>query len=106
MERLTHFSKALAATNATIRLDVDVPELGFKKGDYNLQRFIYYNMLKCFWNPEMEFEYNVHVNFDWYHPRYAHRHSPDEVRGWLDELKLKEEYFFVSQSGICFVASR
>lgn len=106
MEVFTRFSKALAETNVDITLEEDFPELGFKKGKYNLQRFIYYNVFKCFWNPALSFDDNVNVNFDWYHPKYSHRHSPDEIREWLSELGLKEKSFQVSESGIGVIAEK
>src|SRR5207248_7473550 len=58
MEALTSLSKALSETNAEITIAEDLPELGFYKGRYNLQRFIYYNMMKCFWNPDLSFDHN------------------------------------------------
>jgi hypothetical protein len=33
------------------------------------------------------------VNFDWYHPHDAWQHTEDEVRGWLDELGVREYQF-------------
>lgn len=105
MEALTKVGKRLSELHAEIVIDDDVPELGFKAGSYDLQRFIYYNVFKCFWNEALPFDHNVHVNFDWYHPAYSHRHTPDEVRGWLETLGLTAERFVVSESGIGVVAA-
>jgi SAM-dependent methyltransferase len=104
MESLTRFAKNLSAIKGELIIDEDVPDLGFRKGTYNVQRFVYYNLFKCFWNDALSFDDNVHVNFDWYHPRYSHRHTPDEVRGWLSTLGLAEERLHVSDSGIAVVA--
>jgi SAM-dependent methyltransferase len=106
MERWTRFSKALSETDAEITLADDYPELGFSKGTYNLQRFIYYNIMKCFWNPTISFEHNVNVNFDWYHPKYSHRHTPDEVDGWLESIGLHKTYSHISASGITVIAEK
>jgi SAM-dependent methyltransferase len=106
MEALTAFSRNLASIDAELVIDQDVPELGFKKGRYPIQRFIYYHMLKCYWNDGLSFDDNVHVNFDWYHPVYAHRHSPQEVRSWLAALHLDEEHMHISESGITVVARK
>jgi SAM-dependent methyltransferase len=106
MEALTALARNLSALKVDFVIDADVPELGFKKGRYDVQRFIYYNLFKCYWNEALSFEDNVHVNFDWYHPTYAHRHTPDEVAGWLDTLGLEREHFHVSNSGIAVVARR
>ena len=106
MEALTRFARSLSSLNAKLVVEEDVPDLGFRAGTYDLQRFVYYNLFKCFWNPSLNFDDNVHINFDWYHPRYAHRHAPDEVRGWLDALSLDAERFHVSDSGIAAIARK
>jgi arsenite methyltransferase len=106
MEALTEFSRSLSKIDAELVLERDVPELGFKAGRYSLQRFIYYNILKCYWNPGLAFDENVHVNFDWYHPTYAHRHTPEEVKGWLRMLRLELQRIHVSDSGIAVVARK
>lgn len=106
MEVLTKIGKTLSDLKAKITIDEDFPELGFKKGTYDLQRFMYYNMFKCYWNDGISFDDNVHVNFDWYHPTYSHRHTPEEVKGWLKELHYEEQYMHVSESGIAVIAKR
>jgi len=39
------------------------------------------------------------VNFDWYHPRYAHRQTEEEVRRWCGEAGLSIFHFDVQESG-------
>lgn len=106
MEVLTHLSKSLAEMNVEITVEEDFQELGFKKGKYDLQRFVFYNIFKCFWNSGLSFQENVLVNFDWYRPKYSHRHTPEEVKRWLLETGLEELSFHVSQSGISVIARR
>ncbi|MEW5984358.1 MAG: methyltransferase domain-containing protein [Acidobacteriota bacterium] len=106
MEALTEFSRSLAGIKVELTVERDVPELGIKRGRYPLQRFLYYNFLKCYWNDDLSFDDNVHVNFDWYHPAYAHRHSAEEVREWLATLDLRQEHMHVSDSGIAVVARK
>lgn len=106
MEGVTALGRSLSAITEPITITEDVPDLGLRRGTYNLQRLMYYTMLKCYWNPAMTFDDNVHVNFDWYHPRYAHRHTPDEVRAWLPDLGLDEQSLRVSDSGIAVVARK
>ncbi len=103
---ITAFGRSLSRITQDLVVDEDVPELGIRRGTYNLQRFLYYHMLKCYWNPAMSFDDNTHVNFDWYHPMYAHRHTPEEVRGWLPALGLRERSLRVSDSGIAVVADK
>jgi hypothetical protein len=54
----------------------------------------------------MDWTSNVMTNFDWYHPLHAHRHTPEEVRGWCVELGLQVERFDVVESGISVLARR
>jgi len=72
----------------------------------HLQRAIYWNMLKCFWNENFMHENNVRVNFDWYHPPIAHRHTTQEVLVWINALGLKVQMFKTVESGISVVAQR
>jgi SAM-dependent methyltransferase/uncharacterized protein YbaR (Trm112 family) len=85
---ITELGKALSDLKVTVTIPSDVPLLDLKAGTYDLQRFIYYNVLKCFWNDRMSFDENNAVNFDWFHPQYTFRYSPDEVRQWAADLKM------------------
>jgi len=98
-ERVTSLGKALSDTHATVNISQDIPELGIKKGEVDVQRFVYYNFLKCFWNEDLPFDENVIVNFDWYAPRHAHRHTDEEIRGWCDENGINIVWFFGEDSG-------
>jgi SAM-dependent methyltransferase len=81
-DQLTRLGKALAELN--ISLDVpDVPALGIKGGRQDLQRFIYWNFIKCFWNPEHGFEASKLINFDWYAPSTAFRYTLEEFTKML-----------------------
>lgn len=106
MEALTELGRSLAAIKQPLVIESGVPELGLKPGTYDLQRFAYYNLFKCFWNDSLSFDENVNVNFDWYHPKYAHRQTPEQVRSWLSELHLEPEFFNVGESGITVIARR
>jgi len=70
------------------------------KLNFNLQRDIYWNVFKCFWNEEYESKINAMINLDWYHPKYAWRHTEDEVSGWFEQAKLKVLNVDVCPSGI------
>ena len=79
-EQLTTLGKTLSELNVQFEAP-DIPELGIKGGTYDIQRFIYWNFLKCFWNPELGQETSVSCNFDWYSPSNARRFSKPEVEG-------------------------
>lgn len=82
-----------------LQIEVDVPAipaLGIKEGRFDLQRFLYWNFLKCFWNEELGHETSVITNFDWYSPSNARRYSYEEVMGLvnahdLDVIHLHQE---------------
>lgn len=105
-EAITRFGKSLSDMKITIDVPEDIPVLGIKAGKHDLQRFIYWNMFKCYWNDTMDWESNVITNFDWYHPLHAHRHSPEEVRQWCAEEGLAIEHFDVQESGISVLARK
>ena len=77
---LTTLGKALADLKAEIDLPDGVPLLGISPGRHDVQRLVYWHFAKLFWNDDLTFEENNHLNFDWYAPRYAHRHTEEEVR--------------------------
>jgi len=101
--RMTLLGRELTRTQARFELPEDVELLGFHAGEHDVQRFLYWNVLKCFWNEQYDFELNVAVNFDWYHPRHAHRHTPDEVRGWFEAAGLEVTLLDSGESGISAV---
>lgn len=85
---ITELGRALSDLKVQFTVPSDVPVLGLKAGTYDLQRFIYYNVLKCFWNDSMSFEENNAVNYDWFHPEYTFRYSADQVRQWAADLGM------------------
>jgi SAM-dependent methyltransferase/uncharacterized protein YbaR (Trm112 family) len=98
-EQLAELGRRLAGLNATITVP-DIPALGIKSGSYDVQRFIYWHMLKCYWNPSLSYGDSVITNFDWYRPRYAHRHTSDEVRKWFVDAGLEIVTFDECEAGI------
>jgi arsenite methyltransferase len=96
---LTRLAERLAALNASVDVPDDIPYLGIKAGKYDVQRLIYWHFLKLYWNDEFSFEENNHVNFDWYHPRFAHRQTEADVRRWCEECRLSVQWFDVQESG-------
>lgn len=65
-----------------------------------MQRDIYWKVFKCFWNPEMDYQTNVMVNYDWFHPVYAWRHTIGEVFGWFHDAGIKVLHYEDGESGI------
>lgn len=98
-ESVTAMGKALSDARAVVTVPQDIAALGIKKGDFELQRFVYYNFLKCFWNGRLPFDENAIINFDWYAPMHAHRHSEEDIRAWCKENSVNIVWFQGEDSG-------
>ena len=79
--------------NVKVSLAKPIPILGIPAGVHDVQRLLYYNFLKCFWNDAFDYETNNMINFDWYHPHYAWQHTREEVEGWLRAMDVVEYAF-------------
>ncbi len=73
-EQLTELGKRLSELNIKFE-SPEIPLLGIKGGEYDIQRFIYWNFLKCFWKEDWGFQLSKSTNFDWYAPSNAQRFS-------------------------------
>jgi SAM-dependent methyltransferase len=90
-DQLTQLGKTLAELE--IEIDVpDMPALGIRGGRQDLQRFIYWNFVKCFWNPEHGYEASKMINFDWYAPSNAYRYSREEFVAMLGEAGFTADF--------------
>jgi SAM-dependent methyltransferase len=99
MREITELGKALS----DLKVDVTVPEvsvLDIPAGTYDVQRLIYNFFTKLFWSDELDFEANAAINYDWYHPQLATRHTLEEVEGWFDAADLKIVHSLVDPYGI------
>jgi arsenite methyltransferase len=106
MRPLTLLGKALADTGALVTIPEDVTVLGIPAGTYPVQRLFFWHVAKAFWNDDWGLEASQLTNFDWYHPRYAHRQTEAEVRVWCDELGLRIERLDLDDAGITLRARR
>lgn len=85
--QITDFGKALSDAGLKVTVPA-VESLGIEAGEYDIQRLIYHFFAKCYWNPDVSHEENVLVNYDWYHPQIATRHTLEEVRQWFRQEGL------------------
>jgi SAM-dependent methyltransferase len=86
--QLTKLGKTLSELN--IHIDVpDIPLLNIKGGNYNLQRFIYWNFIKCFSREDWGVELSDATNFDWYSPSNAKRYSEEEYKKMIGANNLE-----------------
>lgn len=78
----------------------DLPSLGIVGGKMDLQRFIYWNFIKCFWNEELGYSNSLSTNFDWYAPVNAKRFSELEIKDDLENARLKKLFWHEEEA--CF----
>lgn len=97
---MTEFGRSLREKKIDIEVPMDIPLLNIKSGTYDLQRFVYWNFFKCFWDDEGNRDYSIAVNFDWYHPEDAFRYTPDEIKEWFAEENVRIDNFEILDAGI------
>ena len=96
-QQLTQLGKALSELNVSFNCP-EIPALGIKAGEYDVQRFIYWNFLKCFYNKDWSASINDATNYDWYAPSNAKRYSKEEFEAIIDENKMKINYFHAEEA--------
>jgi len=99
LEPLTALGGALGELDVIVDVPEEIPLLGIPAGPQNLQRLVYWHFLKLYWNEDFSAEENNLVNFDWYHPRYAHRQTEEELREWCADLDLAIMHLDSQESG-------
>ena len=93
---LTELGRRLSELKITMDFP-DIPGLGIRGGPQDLQRFFYWNFIKCFWNESMGEELSISTNFDWYSPSNAFRYRKEEFlgmcqkAGWSNSFLHSEE---------------
>ncbi len=91
-QQLTELGKRLSDLNVSFDCP-DIPVLGIKGGTYDIQRFIYWNFLKCFYKPEWSMQLNDSTNYDWYAPSNAKRFSKLEFEEMIKSNNLNVSFF-------------
>jgi SAM-dependent methyltransferase len=91
-DQLTQLGKNLSELKVEFECP-DIPLLGIKGGVYDIQRFLYWNFLKCFWNEELGYELSKSTNYDWYAPSNAKRFSKEEFLKIVSDNHLTINFF-------------
>lgn len=92
-KQITALGKALQNIDQPLIIEENIPLLNINKGKYNLQKFIYDHLLKCFYNKKLGDEISILTNVDWYHPKYASHHTREEIQSWLDKNCIENVCF-------------
>ena len=90
--QLTELGKNLSELNVKVEIP-NMPLIGIEGGEYDIQRFLYWNFLKCFWNDDLGYETSKATNFDWYAPSNAQTYSKEEFNEWISKNKMISIYF-------------
>jgi SAM-dependent methyltransferase len=101
-EAVTRFGKALTEQHLTIAVPVDIPELDIRAGEFDLQRWLYWNVFKCFYRAEWDWDTNVMTNYDWYRPATAFRYRPEEIREWIAAEPLEILHEDIGDAGLSY----
>lgn len=95
--QLTQLGKTLSELNIKF-VSPDIPLLGIKGGEYDVQRFLYWNFIKCFWKEDWSTELSDATNYDWYSPSNAKRYAEDEFRKMITDNQLTIQYFHAEEA--------
>jgi len=99
-EGITELGRELSRVGAKITLERGIPLLDIPAGEHDVQRLIYWHFLKCFWNEDLGHRVSMLTNYDWYHPPYASRHTPEELLGWVADAGMSVAHLDEQDSGI------
>ena len=95
--QMTELGKKLSSLDVSFDAP-EIPMLGIKGGKIDIQRFIYWNFIKCFWNEELGYATSVATNYDWYSPSNAKRYSEDEFIALVNSNNLVEIHFHTEEA--------
>jgi SAM-dependent methyltransferase len=61
---LAELGRELSRAGGMVKLERGVPLLGIQPGEHDVQRLVYWTLLKCFWNDDFSPNLNALVNYD------------------------------------------
>lgn len=95
----------IGETLAKMNVEIDIPEHFTEFGSLcgqkmSLQLFIYYAVMKCFWNNGYSKQKNIEINFDWYNYPTCSTVSLNDAVQWFVESKMVIEYVDSNESNV------
>ena len=106
IEPLTKLGIVLGELDVEINIPQSIDLLDIPAGRTSVQRLFYWHIAKAFYDPNLTFEETNHINFDWYAPANASRHTPQEIEDWCKEGGLSIEREVVENAGITIIAKK
>ncbi len=106
LKPITELGIELAKIDQKVNIKNTIDLLDIPSGEISVQRLFYWHVAKMFYGENLSFEEMNHINFDWYMPVNASRHTLDEILKWCDEAKLCVEKQVVENSGITIIARK
>ena len=106
LEPLTELGIELSKINKEINIKKKIDLLDIPAGKISVQRLFYWHVAKMFYDKDLTFEEMNHINFDWYMPSNASRHSLQEIIKWCKEAELSVEKQVSENSGITIIAKK
>ena len=103
---LTELGVKLGELDIEIDIPRDISLLEIPAGKINLQRLFYWHVCKAFYSPDLTFDEMNHINFDYYAPVQAHRHTPEEIKQWCDNNGLEIKQQKIEDAGITCIAQK
>lgn len=101
---LTQLGKTLGELNIEVDIPIGIPLLEIPAGKINLQRLFYWHIFKAYYRQDWSDEEMLHVNFDWFAPQNAHRHTQGELEKWCYECGFDIESLDTNElAGFTFV---
>ena len=99
IEAITSLGKQLAQIEQEVTIE-GLESIGFRSGTFPVQKFVYDNLMKCFWNENLGIDGSKAINFDWYAPSLASKHTLPEVLEWVLAAGLELTHHAQDEYGI------
>lgn len=96
-KELTELGRILSKIIKVIEFP-SIPLLGIEGGKMTVQRFLYWNFIKCYWNKDLGKDTSILTNYDWYSPSQAFRYTKQEFLDWIEQESLDKVHFHSEQA--------
>lgn len=102
---LTNLGMSLGAIKDKLFIE-DIPELGIRAGEYSVQEFFYYYIMKLFYHPDLPWERHVTNNWNAYYPNPVTFIEPRTLRTMLVNLGMDIRVWNEKGNGIAVIATK